>query len=584
MHSFSWKSIRVASKSAVLLDDISGQVNSGSIMALMGPSGSGKTTLLSALAHRVQTLNGFDILGEIEFDGQRTTMELLREVSRFVQQEDHLIGSLTVKETIDFSIRMSGEPNKSGRAEIVDNMIELMGLTKQANTRVGTAIRKGLSGGQKRRLSVAAQMVTRPKVLFLDEPTSGLDSKASFEVVQALKNIARTENVIIIASIHQPSTSTFNLFDQVMFLSGGRLVYSGERSCVESYFLLAGFPIPEHFNSAEFILELTNLDFADSDSNEKAAIVERLVNICAARDTIDQKTEFSGTEISEHRVSSLAKTWLLFSRNFIKARRDHLAYNVRMAMYLGLAILMGTVWLRLDYSQSNIQLFANAIFFSGAFMSFMSVAYIPAYLEDYFAFTKERSNGLYGPLPFVIANFLIGVPFLFLIVIVFSVFTYFMCNFRHSGTGFGMYVMYLFINLLAAESLTIFISTVFPVFVVALALTAFANGLWMAVGGFLVQASTLNSFWYYTFYWVDYQRYAFQGMMFNQFEKAVFHCGQNCQCMYVSDAQSRCMIDGTAVLKSLGYGKSDHGLWIGIMICIIFVLRAATYVTLRMKS
>lgn len=584
MHSFTWRNIRVASKSAVLLDDVSGQVNSGSIMALMGPSGSGKTTLLSSLAHRVHSLGGFDILGDIEFDGQKMSLELLREVSRFVQQEDHLIGSLTVKESIDFSIRMAGDRNISGRAEAVDNMMELMGLTKQANTRVGTALRKGLSGGQKRRLSVAAQMVTRPKVLFLDEPTSGLDSKASFEVVQALKNIARTEKVIIIASIHQPSTSTFNLFDQVMFLSGGQVVYSGERACVELHFLLAGFPIPAHFNSAEFILELTNLDFADSDGGEKAAIVKRLVSICAERNTLEQETEITGTEIPDHKVIGLTTMWLLLSRNFIKARRDHLAYNVRIAMYLGLAILMGTVWLRLDYTQSNIQLFSNAIFFSGAFMSFMSVAYIPAYLEDYLAFTKERSNGLYGPLPFLIANFLIGVPFLFLIVIVFSVFTYFMCNFRHSGTGFGMYVMYLFINLLAAESLTIFISTVFPVFVIALALTAFTNGLWMAVGGFLVQASTLNSFWYYTFYWVDYQRYAFQGMMFNQFEKTTFHCGQNCQCMYVSGAQSRCMIDGAVVLKALGYGKSDHGLWIGIMICIIFVLRAATYVVLRMRT
>lgn len=587
---FSWKDVSVCLDEKNLLEGVTGCVEAGSAMALMGPSGSGKTTLLQVLARRTGALSNFEITGEVEYNGEVVTSLLLREVSRFVEQEDHLIGSLTVKETVDFAMKfLSVGMSKLNRKELVDNIIDLLGLTRQANTKVGTPLQKGLSGGQKRRLSVASQVVAHPRVLFLDEPTSGLDSKASFEVVQTLKNIAKTKKVVVIASIHQPSTLTFELFDDVMFLSEGRVVYSGPRENVVEFFDAAEYPIPQHHNPAEYVLDLINTDF-DTDGIDKRAAVDLLVK-CASNSTkcAEKLNHRSSSLISDsineeyQEISEFKKIMVLLLRAFIKARRDYLAYYVRIFMYLGLAIMMGTVWLRLGYKQISIQPFINAIFFAGAFMSFMSVAYIPAYLEDYFAFKKERSNGLYGPMPFVVANFIIGLPFLFFIVILFSVVTYFLCNFRHSATGFFMYMMYLFINLVAAESLTIFIATLFPVFVVALALTAFANGLWMAVGGFLVPASVLNVFWYYTFYWVNYQRYTFQGMMFNQFKDTIYSCGLGCQCIFTSELELECKIAGSAVLQNLGYGKPNHGLWIGVTIVLIFVLRAATYLVLRFR-
>lgn len=594
---FSWKDITVEAGSKRLLDNVSGITaggthGGGTLTALMGPSGSGKTTLLLVLARRTSALSSFEVTGDVRYNGQSATPALLRQVSRFVEQEDHLIGLLTVTETVDFAAKMLDQKtSRQTRAELVNDIIELLGLSKQANTKVGTPLQKGLSGGQKRRLSVASQVVTKPRLLFLDEPTSGLDSKASYEVVQTLKQLAASENVTVIASIHQPSTLTYELFDNVMYLLEGRVVYSGTRAGVIDYFQDAGYPIPAHHNPAEYILDLTNTDFS-SDGFDKRAIVDHLVDSFAARksqdifrdsDELEKSGDFDAVKQAPC-ISQANKVTNLLLRSFIKARRDYLAYYVRIVMYLGLAVMMGTVWLRLSYSQKSIQPFTNAIFFSGAFMSFMSVAYIPAYLEDYFAYTKERANGLYGPLPFVLSNFMIGLPFLFFISLMFAIVTYFMCNFRHSGSGFFMYVLYLFLDLVAAESLTILIATIFPIFVVSLALTAFANGLWMAVGGFLVSANVLNKFWYYTFYWVDYQRYVFQGMMFNQFKDTVYTCGEGCHCMYSSPLEKLCKIDGSAVLTALGYGKEQHGLWIGLLIALIFVLRFAMYIVLRLKK
>lgn len=641
--SFSWEkvTVRATTKGAekLLLDDLEGTIAPGQIMALMGPSGSGKTTLLNVLANR-GTPKSFRSEGNIEFDGKPVLPALLREVSSYVEQEDALIGSLTVRETVDFSAKLSGL-SSAYRKDRVEELLTAFGLQNQAKLKIGTPLTKGISGGQKRRVSIASQLITQPKLLFLDEPTSGLDSKASYEVISKLRNVARQENMMVIASIHQPSSATLDLFDKVTFLSQGQPIYYGSVGGIYDYFAEIGHPIPEHFNAAEFVLNLINTDFdataavagagssvSGLEDDSSSQVLSQLVASWRERashdgyDTsssltahdpkrlstashaasagghhnnnnavADEKAAANATAAGENQAhiidnagarqpthsNVLSQTWTLLQRQWVKARRDMLAYYVRVAMYLGLAILMGTVWLRLSTAQQNIQPFINAIFYSGAFMSFMSVAYIPAYLEDFKAFKRDRLNGLYGPSAFLMSNFLIGLPFLFLITLMFSIIVYFMCHFRPSGTGFGMFVMWLFLDLVAAESMVVFISSVVPIFVVSLALTAFMNGLWMAVDGFLVSSNVLNVFWYYTFYWADYQRYVFQGMMFNEFYYREYECDADCHCMYTSSLEDQCKIAGVGVLEYIGYGKMHVGQWVGILISIIAIFRLMTW-------
>jgi ABC-type multidrug transport system permease subunit len=277
----------------------------------------------------------------------------------------------------------------------------------------------------------------------------------------------------------------------------------------------------------------------------------------------------------------------LIHRSFIKSYRDIIAYGIRVAMYMGLAVMMGTVWLRLNPDQGNIQSFINAIFFGGAFMSFMAVAYIPAFLEDRALFIKERANGLYGPSSFILANFITGIPYLFLITMLFSVVAYWLSNFRPTAQAFFTWVMWLFLDLIAAESLVVLISSLIPIFVVALAGTAFANGLWMCTGGFLVPPQTLNPFWRYVFHYIDYQSYVFQGMMVNEFGSRNFTCGTNargeCSCMYETELSHQCMIAGTGVLKNYGYKTGETGKWVAIMIGIIAGYRLLGWLTLSLR-
>ena len=270
--------------------------------------------------------------------------------------------------------------------------------------------------------------------------------------------------------------------------------------------------MPLYINPAEFLLDITSVDFAHN-GIEAQARVDKLHSDWSQSSRhremigmIEQSSQEKGVQIdgTASRSSFFNVTIALLHRSFIKSYRDVVAYGIRFAMYIGLAIMMGTVWLRLPTTQSSIGPFTNAIFFGSAFMSFMAVAYVPAFLEDRATFIKERANGLYGATPFMVANFLIGLPYLFLISLIFSLIAYFLTNFRPTGAAFFTWVMWLFLDLLAGESLVVLMSSLFPNFVIALALTAFANGLWMSVGGFLVSPSILNPFWKYVFHYIDY--------------------------------------------------------------------------------
>ncbi|KAI3118642.1 hypothetical protein CBS147326_9936 [Penicillium roqueforti] len=357
---YSWKGLTVTvkdhetKKARDLITEISGDVYQGEFVALMGPSGCGKTTLLNVLA-RCTAAARATVFGETYVNGDKVDSKTFGRITSYVEQEDALIGSLTVRETLKFAADLSllSTISKSERIDCIRALLEAFGIQNQAETLVGTPIRKGISGGQKRRVSVASQLITCPKILFLDEPTSGLDLTASYEVMLYAKELARSNNLLIIASIYQPSTSTFELFDKLFLLSAGKICYGGPVANVRNYFNGIGFPVPVSTNPAEFLLDIISADFGNSGGRA----VERV-----------RKIQSAWAESGD--------------ANVVANYCDVVAYGICIVMYLGLAIMMGTVWLRLYTTQDYIQPFINAIFFGSAFMSFMAVAYVPAFLED----------------------------------------------------------------------------------------------------------------------------------------------------------------------------------------------------------
>ena len=185
-----------------ILTDVSGCARSGEVFAIMGASGAGKTTLLDVLARKIVSSR---IAGRVELDGQPVTSSLMRRASAYVRQDDLMYTCLTVRETLRFAaeLRMSRTCSKQEKEDKVEHTIELLGLTKVAGSLIGDEFRRGVSGGERKRVCIGAEIMGDPKVLFLDEPTSGLDSTSAFRVVSVVRDIAIKTNSIAIMVLHQ---------------------------------------------------------------------------------------------------------------------------------------------------------------------------------------------------------------------------------------------------------------------------------------------------------------------------------------------------------------------------------------------
>ncbi|KAI8621388.1 P-loop containing nucleoside triphosphate hydrolase protein, partial [Chytriomyces sp. MP71] len=462
---------RKAEGAQPLLDGINGMVVPGEVLAVMGPSGAGKSTFLDVIAGR-HGRSG-TVYGQVLLNGILKPMKLY---SSYIAQDDYLLGSFTVKETVRWAVELNFKT--TCRHEIDSKVAELLhqfGLVKVADTKVGDAFTKGISGGEKRRLSIAIQLVKEPNVIFLDEPTSGLDSAASHLVMTTIQQFARAKAVAVVCSIHQPRPSTYLLFDKVLFLARGRTVYFGPTGGADlTYFASIGHRIPAHMNVADAVLDDINVDFI----GDETVAAERI-----------KKFDDAWTASSDHLVTPQP----------CKRVENALLYSARAALTFSTGILMGTTWLNVGTNQIYVQSRFTSIFLSVGFLAFMSVGAIPALLEDREVFYRERLNRSYSVGAYVVANTIVSVPFIY--------------------TNTVLYHSWIFLNWIASWSgqcVTLLIAAVFPNFVLSLMFVAFFNALSMVTHGFLKYAVTI---------W-NYQKWAWRAFMGNAFSGLTFQCAE----------------------------------------------------------
>jgi len=229
-----------------------GEASAGRSVAVMGPSGAGKTSLLNALAGRSPKSQ---VTGTFTANGTPITPSDYRTKVAYVMQDDALMATATPREALQFSasLRLPQDMSKKDIDHRVEQMIRELGLDACADTMVGNAMIQGLSGGEKKRVSIGVEMITNPNVLFLDEPTSGLDAFSAYNVVSLLRRVARAPSSVL-CTIHQPSSEVFQLFDDVILLKAGRIVYQGPTSSAAAHFAGAGFPCPVSYNPADHIM------------------------------------------------------------------------------------------------------------------------------------------------------------------------------------------------------------------------------------------------------------------------------------------------------------------------------------------
>jgi len=247
---FRFNSISMKIKDRTILNDVSGSAFPGQMVAIMGPSGSGKTSLLNILAGRA---NAASSDGYVTLNGDVINKTLRRRIS-YVTQEDIFFPNLTVEQTLKFAAELRLKESFDVKMQIVDDIINALDLRKCATTIIGGNLIRGISGGEKKRVSIANELLTDPSVLLLDEPTSGLDSNTAFDLICSLKKYVSQFHKTLILTIHQPSAQVFFKFDTLILLQEGHIAYYGSPNDVIDDFAEMGFVNESrHYNPADFI-------------------------------------------------------------------------------------------------------------------------------------------------------------------------------------------------------------------------------------------------------------------------------------------------------------------------------------------
>ncbi|KAJ3517350.1 hypothetical protein NLJ89_g561 [Agrocybe chaxingu] len=592
-------SVKTKEGSKLLVDDVSVDVRPGELLAIMGPSGSGKSTLLDLMSFRKTSIAG----GLAVLNGQVLDASTMHKISSFVEQEDALLGVLTVWESVSYALRLHlpNFPRKQVN-ERVDRVIKALGLQSCANQRIGTPIRRGISGGQKRRVTAACAMVTYPRILFLDEVTSGLDSTSAREVVSAISSLAKAEGIIVIASIHQPPLETLSQFTKLMFLAEGKMCYFGRVDELEGFFEKWGRPVGRFTTPSDHAMNFLNSDFehrvGSSDTirefrnfylslskrNQSTTCEEK--KLILTQPPVDNDSTLHGK--AGVMGTLLWNTLVLAERTALNYSRNLLAYGVRAGMYGGMGFMLATIWIRLGTEDSTINDRLSVHFYSVAFLAFMSVAGIPAFLEERSVYYRETKNGLYTTLPFVLSNTLVNIPFLFMCTVFFAVICYWAIGLHSGAVPFFRFLSFLFLAILAAESQALIVASLLPIFVAALAISAFLNGFWMSVGGYFIKARSLPRFWFFSFHFMDYQKYAFELLTNSDLRGLTFECNTimngECVCAYPTSTPALCTVSGEDILDYLEIGGISYGRWAAIVICITIIYRVALYFALKARS
>ncbi|KAG7380855.1 hypothetical protein PHYBOEH_011287 [Phytophthora boehmeriae] len=438
----------------------------------MGPSGSGKTTLLDILADRISSGT---IKGDIFLNGETRNINTFRAVSSYVAQEDALLGSFTVLETLDMAARLT-LPNRVSSISIlkrVQSVIDDMGLRVCEHTMVGDIFHKGISGGQKRRLSIAIELLSDPSILLLDEPTSGLDSASTFNVMKLISRLAK-EGRTIICTIHQPSSLVYDMFSNVVILSAGETIFFGSRSKILDHFSTLGYNCPQYRNPVEFFIDLVNTDF-EGHGDIKKLVDGYASSGVAVRIQSAILTDAAGIHTTRSTIlatsSPLQQFFVLFHRNLLNNLRNPGIYWVRLATYIMLSFMTGTMYL-----STNTSLVANdtvlLLTYVNIFLVFFSIAVLPFFIEQRAIFLRERVNSGLNVFSYVIANFLGALPGIFLIALSSTALVGYLADLNSVGT----FLTIVFLSLVVAENLMHLISACIPQFIIGMALGAAIYG------------------------------------------------------------------------------------------------------------
>ncbi|XAR64649.1 Sulfate-transporting ATPase [Bertholletia excelsa] len=588
-----------------ILKDVSGIVKPSRMVLLLGPPGAGKTTLLLALAKKLD--QDLRVKGKITYCGHELKEFVPQRTCAYISQYDLHHGEMTVRETFDFSGRCLGVGTRydllaevsrrekeaeikpdpeidafmkataiSGqRTSIVtDYILKILGLDICSDVFVGDDMRRGISGGQKKRVTTGEMLVGPAKALFMDEISTGLDSSTTFQIVRFMKQLVRIMDVTMIICLLQPAPETFDLFDDIILLSEGQIVYQGPRENVLEFFESMGFRCPARKGVADFLQEVTSKkdqgqywskqnephryilvsDFAKAfKSFHSGAQLVSDLNIPYDK----SKAHPSALVTKKYGISRKELYKACFDREWLLMKRNGFVYVFKTIQMTIMSVIAFSVFWRSTMPFGNLQdgrKFFGALFFTLVNMMFNGLAELSLTIARLPVFYKQRDYLFYPAWAFGLPIWVLRIPLSLVESGIWVILTYYTIGFAPSVSRFFQQFLALFVIHQMALGLFRFLAAVSRTQVVANTLGTFVLLLIYALGGFIIAKRDIQPFMLWAYY-ISPMMYGQNAMVMNEFLDKRWSTPN-------LDPRIDAPTVGIALLKTRSFFTEDYMFWV----------------------
>ncbi|ORX40799.1 P-loop containing nucleoside triphosphate hydrolase protein [Kockovaella imperatae] len=570
-----------ADKSRRILNNISSHVDRGEFVGLLGASGSGKTTLLNVLSGRLSKVG--EASGEITYEGVNRKASTWKRTIAFVEQDDALFARLTVRETINYAAKLrlpDSEFDAEAKKRRVEETIEMLRLEDCENGQVGSGLKRGISGGERKRVSIGVELVSNSSLFFLDEPTSGLDSFAASRLVTNLREVVQKRNLACLMTIHQPSWDMFCTLDRVILLAKGAIYYDGPPRDTVEYFKGLDYNVPEGVNPADYFISIA--ENVDRDEEGKARI-QKLIDNWKERAAQATPVSRPAGKVDEKDVKKSSKaqwptSWffelmLLFRRTSKDQLRDKQLWVGSAGQTIVFLIVIGFAFFRLNDSQKDVLAKIGVLFIIPINAAFgASAPVLASFPLQRTILIRERSSALYRCSSFFLSKVMLEIPIAVIFRIPYLIIVYFMIGLRLSAARIFIFLAITCLHIANSVCLGLAIAGVSPTVEIANILSPVVNVIFLFFGGNLLPSPPP---WFIWLKYISPLYYTYSALTINEFRGAQLQC---------DDSSSQCYQSGNDVLKAYNLEVFSIGADAGFLAALTIAFLAAGYLGLSFST